>query len=77
MRKLGRIRRLVASTAILLVGSAAGIRFHPTGWGAAPDGSNASHQLAAFRASHSLADAQAERTISSSSALWKRPSGPL
>jgi hypothetical protein len=28
-------------------------------------GSNSSHQLAAFRASQSLADAQAERTISS------------
>ena len=28
-------------------------------------GSNSSHQLSAFRASQSLADAQAERTISS------------
>src|SRR5262245_115655 len=48
---------------------------HPAGGGAAPGGSNSAHQAAALRASHSLADAQAVRTISSSSALWRRPSG--
>ena len=40
-----------------------------------PGGSNSSHQLAAFLASHPAADVQAARTVSNSSALWNRPLG--